>query len=401
MAKWWPFGGRKQEQIHVQLTPESMWHPRGDHSLRGSEAVFGAVTMLSNTIASMHVHLYHGWEEAVDHPLHRLLCYRPSPRMSPYTFWQSMETCRDTAGNCYALMVPGVDGEIESLDVINPSAVTVRMDEDTGELWYELRPEGGQPLYVPGSRMLHCRHVSAGGDMGVSPLDVLRDTLDYNNKVQALSLVQLRGINGAIVLEIPSDMSAEHKKRVVEEFMNTYRQSANSLMVLGGGAKASKIERSVVDAKIMDTDRITVSKVARVYNIPPTLLGDYTTSSYSSQEQQQLEYLERTVIPIIRMYESELTSKLLSYKEFQSGYRFAFDVTDLIVADAEARSNMAQVYVRNGLKCVNEIRAEIGLKPIAGGDTLFVSRDLVPLGDAATVMSGHQMPITATGHDHA
>lgn len=386
MPMIWPFNLFRRKQVEkgkndVSFAPgSSPWKSRGDYTLSGSEAVFGAVSLLANTLASMRFRLYLNWDEAVNHPLHVLFAYRTSPRMTPFEFWKTMETCRDTSGNCYALKVPTLDGKgVSALDVLDPGCVTPMTDSATGDLWYCLRPKEGGEMYVPSRQMLHCHHVTANGLKGVNPQDVLLDTLRYDDQMKKFSLEQVRGVSGAVVLEFPSDMGNERVNQIIEKFMANYRKSHSSLIVATGGAKANSINRSVVDSKVLDVDRITANKVARVFNIPPTLIGDYTQSSYSSQEQQQLEFLERTIIPIARMYESELTMKLLTYEEVQQGYRFAFDVDDLLVADSATRANLHQIYTRSGILMPNEVRQKLGKAPALNGNRLLVSRDLVPL----------------------
>lgn len=378
----WPFSrfSRRTGSVNVQVSPSSAWKPRGDYSLTGSEAIFGAVTLLSNTVASMHLRLYRQWDEATDHPLHRLLCYRPSPRMTPFTFWQAMETCRDTAGNCYALVVPDKEERVAALDVLDPSKVTVAKDKETGDLWYIVKPDVGGTMYISSRHMLHCRHVTASGDIGVNPVDVLKEALEYDDRVKEFSLDQVKGVTGAVVLDIPSNMGDPQVKGIIDKFLENYRRSSNSIIVLTGGAKASSISRSAVDPHVMDVDQITVRKVARTYNIPSAMLEDSFAGSYKSQEEKQLEFLERTVVPIARMYEAELNAKLLTYAEICEGYRFSFDVSDLMVADALTRGQLAQIQGRNGLRKINELRAKDGYGPVDGGDTVLVSRDLVPLG---------------------
>ena len=226
--------------------------------------------------------------------------------------------------------------------------------------------------------MIHCRHVGAG-DRGVNPLTVLEDTLAYDDQMKSFSLEQARGINGAVVLDFPSNMGKEQTEKVIDAFMDNYKRSSGSLIVLSGGVKSSTINRSPVDAKVLDVDRITANKVARVFNIPPSLLGDYSSSSYASQEQQQMEYLERTIIPICRMYEAQLNLKLLTWEQRRQGYRFSFDVSDLVVADQASRAQVYQYMIRSGIMTQNEVRRRENLPPDPHGDQLLVSRDLVPL----------------------
>lgn len=380
----WPFPPRPRadpvevKELKRHLWPLSIWRPQGDLTLEGSEAIFGAVTLLSNSLSSMRLHLYQGHEIAHDHPLERLIAYQPSPTLDAYTWRQTMEVCRDTAGNAYALKVRGGDGSIRSLDILDPGKVEAKRAIETGDLWYEiLKPEGGSFL-VSAQEMIHVRHVSSGGINGVSPIKVLRDTLDYDAQMKTFSIEQAKGINGAIVLEVPANVGETQRNAVIDSFMAEYTRSSGSLLVLGGGIKATSINRSPIDAKVLDVDRITANKVARVYNIPPMLLGDYGTRS-GSHEDQQMEYLERTIIPIVRMYEAQLDRKLLTWEDARKGYHFHFETSDLVTADQQSRSVMYQNMVRSGIATPNEMRRREGLPDLDGGDQLYASRDLAPL----------------------
>lgn len=378
----WPFDRKKKSTAvttrpAARTWPSSLWKPKGDHSLEGSEAIFGAVSLLSNTIASMSIKLTQGYRDAVEHPLYNLLAFKPNPRMDAYTFRQTMEACRDTSGNCYGLKVRGSNGMVTAIDILDPDKVEPRRDVDTGDIWYVVHPADGGEWYVSGQEMIHCRHVCAGSDKGVSPIAVLTDSLDYDDQMKTFSVEQVKGVNGAVVLEIPSNIGKEQAGNVIDNFMEHYKRSNSSLLVLSGGIKASTINRSPVDAKVMEVDRITANKVARVYSLPPCLLGDYSVSA--SSQQTQMEFLWRTIVPIIRMYESQLNLKLLTPEELKAGYRFRFDMDDLITADPSARAEIQQQQIRSGIRTPNEIRARNGDAPVDGGDTLMISKDLAPL----------------------
>lgn len=390
----WPFTRKQQQppqqQARGTLWPVSLWRPRGDHSLEGSEAIFGAVTLLSNTIASMHLRLMQGYREAEDHPLARLIGYQPNPRQDPFMFWQTIETCRDVYGNCYAFKVPGAGGETVALDILDPQQVHPLRDAASGDIWYQITPREGGTLYVSGREMIHCRHVGAG-DRGVNPLTVLEDSLAYDDQMKSFSLEQVRGINGAVVLDFPTTMGKEQAQKYIDDFREQYNRSNGSIILLSGGVKSSTINRSPVDAKVLDVDRITANKVARVYNIPPSLLGDYSSSSYASQEQQQMEYLERTIIPICRMYEAQLNLKLLTWEQRRQGYRFSFDVSDLVVADQASRAQVYQYMIRSGIMTQNEARR----RPVHGhgavhGAAAAPGRD--PVRSDPRLFGGHPGP---------
>lgn len=74
------------------------------------------------------------------------------------------------------------------------------------------------------------------------------------------------------------------------------------------------IERKFMDTKVFEVEKITRSRVATVYNLPVQMLGEISGTSYSSMEQQAMDYVQNTLIPIVRQYEQEFNRKLLTEK---------------------------------------------------------------------------------------
>ncbi len=136
-----------------------------------------------------------------------------------------------------------------------------------------------------------------------------------------------------------------------------------------------------MDSKLFEVEKITRSKVAMVYNLPPHLLGDYSDISFSSQEQQMLEFLTFTMLPIVTAYEQELDRKLLSKDERRKGYHFKFDMQAILRADAATQAEVDYKAVRSAWKTPDEIRAERNLPPAPGGTgkKLLISQDMATL----------------------
>ena len=57
--------------------------PRADRTMEGNEAIYAAVSRISNTIASMPMHLYKGFKIQEDHPLERLVSLEPHRTSAP------------------------------------------------------------------------------------------------------------------------------------------------------------------------------------------------------------------------------------------------------------------------------------------------------------------------------
>ena len=165
----------------------------------------------------------------------------------------------------------------------------------------------------------------------------------------------------------------------VKSFMETYRQTSGNILLLESGVKANTLNLSPVDTKLMEVEKITRSKVAMVYNIPPHLLGDYTDTSFSTAEQQMQEFLQLTITPIVQQWEEEFNRKMITPEDYAEGYRFRFDLSSLLRADRKTTAEMNQMAIRGGWRKPNEVRESEGLAPDPMGNELMSSRDLIPL----------------------
>ena len=358
----------------------SINRPRADRTVEGNEAIYAAVSRISNTVASMPLHLYKGWEIQRDHPLERLINLEPHPGYSAFSWRQTMEVMRNTEGNAYALRVLDSMGSVIRLDILNPGRVVPRVLPDDGSVWYEITGDDGELMLCPGFLMINLKHLSANGLKGIRPIDVLRRSLDYDTQVKELALDQLDGINHGIMLTVPhTGLSPEAKQHVVDQFLDTYEKSGKSVVILEGGLTATNFSTPPVDAQLLDVERITRNRVATVYNLPPHLLGDYTDTSFSTAEQQMQEFLQLTITPIVEQWEEELNRKMLTPQDWEDGYRFRFDTNSLTRADAATTANRNQMAIRGGWRKPNEVRESEGLPPDPMGNELMSSRDLIPL----------------------
>ena len=361
----------------------SVWKTRADRTMTNSEAIYAAVSRIANTIASLPIHLYRDREVMKDHPLEYLIAYRPSPCMTAFTFRQTMEANRNNEGNAYALMVPDLDGRTVRLDVIDPIRVQPYRDMDTREMWYRVAFDDGMVGWVHHSSMIVLKHMSANGERGIRPIDVLRGTLDYDADMKHFSVKQLEGVSNAVVLNVPSTALSEGKKKaLIKQFLDTYAESGGKVIVLEGGITATTMEQKPVDANVLNVERVTRNRVATVYNIPPHMLGDYSDTSYATAEQSMLEYLQMTINPIIEQWEEELNGKLLTWDMIKQGYSFRFDLVNLWRTDTQTMANRNQMAIRSGWLKPNEVRRQDHLPDDPAGDTLLISRDLVPLSEA-------------------
>jgi HK97 family phage portal protein len=390
----WREARRKKRLLKAALPSESntpsrrllaySWLPhwlQGDYTLRNSELLFSAVSRISNALSTMPLHLYKGAAQSKN-DLSDMMGAEPNPNMTGCQFIKTLEACRCTSGNCYAIKVYGLDGGLDRVDVLDPLRVAPVFDLDSGELWYRIRPEKGREYHVHNYYVIHVPFLSTNGFSGISPVAVLNGTLGYSDEIEAFSAKQLKqGVNAAVVLEAPANLGEAQKKAMVESFMETYRETSGNILLLESGVTAKSLNMSPVDSKIFEVEKITRSKVAMVYNIPTHLLGDYSESRLRSPEQLVLEFLMLTMLPIVTAYEQEFDRKLLTREQRRRGFHFKFDMDAILRADAATQAEVNYKAVRSAWKTPDEIRASYSQPPYANGigKHPMISQDLATL----------------------
>ena len=368
------------------------WLPqwiRGDYTMQNSELLFSAVSRISNALSAMPVRLYRGTTPVNNDVRSDLVAYSPNPNMTPSSFFKTMEACRDTYGNNYALILRDADFQPEKLKILDPARVKPVMDMDSDELFYRIQPEQGGEYYIHNAHVIHVPFISTNGYMGVNPVSVLFDTLSYAENIQKFSISQLnRGINATVVIEAPAQLGADQKEKAMDDLMTVYKNAGGNALMLESGLTAKTLNLSPVDTKLFEVEKITRGKVAMVYNIPPHLLGDYSDTSFATMEQQMIEFLTLTMLPIVTAYENELNRKLLTKEDYRKKYRFKFNMDSILRADAATQADVNFKAVRSGHKLINEIRAEKGDPGVKWGNQPLISGDLVPLDYIMTMAKG-------------
>lgn len=353
---------------------------RAREDMRGNEAIYAAVSQISNMLACMPLHLYRHYEIQWDDPRERCVAWAPNPNLTPYGLKLAVEVSRNTMGTGYIMIVPRGDGiTLDHLDPLVPERVKALRDAESGEIWYQITLDDGRTLVVHNCWIVALHHMSTDGVTSVSPVEVLGATLKYDRKVKEISLTQLDSMSDCVILTYPAQLSSELRQQRAEEFVAAYRASRGHVMVLDGGVTADRIQNSVIDPKVLDVNRMTRQNVASVYNLPPRMMGDASASGYSTSEQDLREFTIRTLLPIVKQWEEALNRKLLSYAEICEGYTFRFDMEALRRGDTEAMADRHQKLVRGATFTPNDARKENGLPALPYGDELLVSRDMLPL----------------------
>lgn len=354
--------------------------------LANNETIFAAITMLSNAIATVPISLRQGYDKVSpkDNNFARLLRDGPNTNMTMFSFIRLMETIRNVKGKAYAIKEYDYYGDISAMWVLNTDYVTPIIDTSTKELWYRVSTKDGDE-YFHNSHILEVNHISIDGTNGFSPIDVLKNTLNYDKTVKELSLQQLENsVNFRYAFKVRGNVD-QKKLQEYHKLIESYMKKG--VIYLDDGKSLEELkDRSLVDPKIFEVEEITVSRVSRVFNIPQHKLSA-KSQTYASAEQGDLEFLVDTILPVVRMYEQEFNKKCLSTIDKDKGIETKFNLNGFARADMKTRGEFYFKMIRSGGLTPNEVRMLEDIAPKEGGDDLMVSRDLIAIKDLPLLLN--------------
>ncbi len=359
-------------------------------------AVYSCVRILAEAVAGLPLHLYRykdsgGKEKAIDHPLYLLLHDEPNPEMSSFVFRETLMTHLLLWGNAYAQIIRNGKGEVVALYPLMPNKMTVDRDVN-GQLYYQYNRSNEEAPTMKGttvnlhpSDVLHIPGLGFDGLVGYSPIAMAKNAIgmaiaceEYGAKFFA---------NGAApggVLEHPGTI--KDPQRVRESWQSTFGGSgnANKIAVLEEGMKYTPIGISPEQAQFLETRKFQINEIARIFRVPPHMVGDLEKSSFSNIEQQSLEFVKYTLEPWLMRWEQSIQRSLLLDGE-KPVYFVKFNVDGLLRGDYASRMQGYATARQNGWMSANDIRELENLDRIPaedGGDLYLINGNMLPLGNA-------------------
>ena len=358
-------------------------------------AVYSCVRILAEAIAGLPLHVYRynsdgGKEKAIDHSLYLILHDEPNPEMSSFVFRETLMTHLLLWGNAYAQIIRNSKGEVVALYPLMPNKMSVDRDEN-GQLYYQylrsIDEVGGksETVILKPADVLHIPGLGFDGLVGYSPIAMAKNAIglaiateEYGSKFFA---------NGAApsgVLEHPGTI--KDPQRVREAWQSQFGGSQNSgkIAVLEEGMKYTPISISPEQAQFLETRKFQINEIARIFRVPPHMVGDLEKSSFSNIEQQSLEFVKYTLDPWVIRWEQSIMRTLLTPEEKKS-YFVKFNLEGLLRGDYQSRMNGYATARQNGWMSANDIRELENLDRIpaeAGGDLYLINGNMLPLQQA-------------------
>ena len=365
-------------------------------------AVYACVRILSEAIAGLPLHMYRykdegGKEKATGHTLYHLLHDEPNPEMTSFVFRETLMTHLLLWGNAYAQIIRNGKGEVIALYPLMPNRMEVNRDAN-GMLYYVYQKssddaptmEGSSVILSP-SEVLHVPGLGFDGLVGYSPIAMAKNAIGLSMAAEEYGAkFYANGAAPSGVLEHPGVLKDPAKVR--DSWNAAFGGSSNShkVAVLEEGLKYTPISISPNEAQFLETRKFQIDEIARIFRVPPHMVGDLEKSSFSNIEQQSLEFVKYTLDPWVVRWEQSLSRALLSETEKKS-YFFKFNLEGLLRGDYQSRMQGYSIGIQNGFMCPNDVRELENLDLIPdelGGNKYMVNGNMVDLKNVGAAYSG-------------
>lgn len=333
-------------------------------------AVWACVRILSETVASLPLHLYKKTKEGnvkVESDKLLDLLRRPNSYSGMYDFLQwEMIGCL-LRGNGYTWIIRDVNGVPKRLHYCENEQVSVTIDRENDEIVFKYKEH-----IIPSTDMIHLKGIVTDGYLGKSPIEVHRENLTLSQNV--LTYGQKFFTNGGNtegVYIYPGELKEDSYKRLKKDIAEQESlRNAHKSLLLEGGMKYERINIPLEDAQFITTRKFQATEVARIFGVPPHLIADLERSTNNNIEHQGIEFVVYTLLPYLKKLEAELNYKLLTTDQAKKMY-FSFNVNGLMRGDSTARANFYRTMYMISAMCPNEIRKLENMNEYEGGEAFY------------------------------
>lgn len=329
-------------------------------------AVQACVSAISETIGSLPLPLYRrtdeGRQKAAEHPLYRVLHDQPNERQSALEFREQMTANMLLRGNAYARIIRGSDGQVRQLVPIHPDRVRV-LDLENGRIGYEVTGTSATERLTQ-DEVFHLRHRSDDGVLGVSPIARSAATVELALAERDHGVTTFQNGSKLLgLLKFPGKLNPE-QKAAIKASWSSYK--AGGTPILEGGMDYQTVSMTLEDAEWIAARKLSVVEVARLFRVPPPMIGDLEAANYSNVVELSRFFITNTLRRHLVEWEQAIARQLLT----EAGRRTYFaehSVEGLLRGDSLNRAEFYGKGLADGWLTVDEVRKLENLPKLPAG----------------------------------
>jgi len=290
----------------------------------------------------------------------------------------------DLTGNAYWFLAADKLDAVREIWTLRPDRMKVLPNPQRVVGGYEYR-NGSEKLTFSPDEVIHFKYPNPSDDWyGYSPLQAAADSVDADeDQKRARRMSYQRGMFPGMVMRYKgSEMSDEQveniRRRVERKFQGT--GNAGRILILNDdwGEIAPMTGWKPQEMGYLQTARIGRDEILSMFGVPASVAGLSEDVNRAVAEEMTFTFIENVVAPKLALVADYLNQSLMP--RFDERIVAEFDIPRLMNRDAERADN--EMYLRTGAKTINEVRDEIGLKPVSWGDRPWMSFGSAQVGSA-------------------
>lgn len=345
-------------------------------------AVFACVSTLAFAFIEPPLRVYERVDgtrvEVENHPL-TLKLQHPNLQMGMLELLLFTIIYLAIGGNAYWYKVRSKGKQVAEIWVLSDAQIEPIPGEDRLVDHYELKTGLGTPEPIPAADIVHFKWLIDAERpwRGQAPLGAVARELDTDNEVGRYLYTLLK--NDAvprIVLTAPKDADVvdDDTYNRMRERWNDRQGGDNRGMpaLLEGGLDLKKVGLDLKELAFEGLRGVPETRIAAALRVPMSIagLGAGLNPTYANKAGDEKSFTQRTLVPLWRLIEAEITADLLPEFDRAQGREVAFDLSRVaaLQEDLEKLRTWALDALGRGGILLNEFRAYVGLAPDPNGD---------------------------------
>jgi HK97 family phage portal protein len=367
----------------VNTMPGVMGISPAANAALSSAAVWSCCRLISTSLSALPTQLFKitpdGKVPDLKHPLFGLLTHSPNPSMTQQQWIQPTLLGLLLYGNGYTWVDRLDDGRIAGVWPLNPARVSTVLNLD-GTFSYYYSDFRGKFNVFGESDIIHFRVFSMDGYLGLPVLVYHQLTIALANaSTSYATALYNNGGQPSGVLEYPGILKEPQVDRIRASWADLHTGPANAgrIAILEEGTKYTPIGIPPEQLQYIQEQRFSVEQIARIFGVPPHLIGAMDKPTYASVEQQSIEFVRYTLYPYVRVLEQNVDKALL---DPQHQWRFNLDAFER--GDIASRYAAYAIGRQWGWLSANDVRTKEDMNTFDGGDDYLSPLNMVavPVG---------------------
>jgi len=338
-------------------------------------AVYACVKVLAESFAVMPFQLFRNRPDGTTrtedraHWLYRIIAKRPNRFQNHYEWRLMVQGHLALRGNAFNQISSNSRGEITELLPLHPDRMAVEMINGGQDYRYAYTTEDGRRLYYTRGDIWHLRGLSDDGIMGLSPIEVGRESIGEGLAMQAYS-ARFFGNDARPPgwIEYPGQFKDAEAKVKWRDSWQRAQGGANrgKVAVLERGMKYHELGLKNTDTQFIEGRGLKVADIARMFRVPLHMIGDLARATNNNIEHQSIEFWTGTMLPYAELWEAGIEYTLLGQglPGADDLLEPEFDMDRMMRGDAAARSAYYASRTQWGSLTPNEVREREGDQPL-------------------------------------